>query len=405
MKLLHTSDFHIGKRLYDYDLSADHMLFCEWLLGVITELEVDYLLVTGDIFDQSNPAQEALRLYYSFLADLVKIGCKAIITAGNHDSPALIDAPAHILDAVNIQVIGSVPDDPENLIIPLVDKAGKLTAAIAAVPFLRDRDIRKAGKAVSYESRIEAVREGITGYYTTITKLMNKKYPSVPHLVTGHLFAQGALTSGTEREIQIGNQAGILEGALPSKVDYFALGHIHKSQDVKSSKRIRYCGAPLPLSFAEKDYEHKVILLSIKAGVITEEDIEIPSNRQLEVVSGSVEEVETQLDELDNPHELPLLVDVTIIENNYTPEAMAFRETIAEDFCQDGEVLILQSRIRFENTVTSSVNPDNYNEELEELTPEKIFDDIIQSYDEEERLVLKELFLEIKESVEEGGEL
>ena len=104
VRIIHTSDFHIGKRLYDYDLSADHSLFFHWLIQVVIEKKVDYLLLAGDIFDQSNPSQESLRLYYAFLAELAKTGCRAIITAGNHDSPALIDAPENILNALKPEI-------------------------------------------------------------------------------------------------------------------------------------------------------------------------------------------------------------------------------------------------------------------------------------------------------------
>ena len=401
MKLLHTSDFHIGKRLYDYELIEDHQLFFNWLIQVIKDNEVDYLLVTGDIFDQSNPSQESLKTYYSLLADLTRLKCKVIITAGNHDSPALIDAPANILDALDICVVGTAHQEAKDVIIPLYHKSGKVVAAaLAVVPFLRDRDIRKAGEAVSYDSRIEAVREGIAGYYRDVAEEMDKRYPGIPHIASGHLFVQGVTVSPSEREIQIGNQAGISEASL-SGVDYFLLGHMHKAQDVEGTACIRYCGTPIPLSFAEKDYEHKVILINVEEGVVKEEDIEIPRQRKLEVLEGSVAELTVSLQKLENPCSLPLLADVTVVEENYTPEAMLFRETLAEEFSRDGELLIIQSRIRFLSKGASSVAHESHLEEFQEITPEKVFDDVFQSYDKNERIRLKEMFLEIKQDAEE----
>jgi len=310
MKILHTSDLHIGRRLYEYDLIEDHRLFFKWLIQTIGERKIDYLLVTGDIFDQSNPSQDSLKLYYTFLAELSKTGCQAIITAGNHDSPALIDAPEDILSALKIRVIGTVPENIEELIIPIPDSTGNIEAVIAAVPFLRDRDIRKAAEAESYDSRLEAVRDGITRFYSALADGMNEKYPDIPKIVTGHLYVQGAQLSGSEGEIQIGNLAGIDENAFTEGINHYALGHLHKAQDVGNAQRIRYCGTPLPLSFAEREYQHKIILLTIDDGEIRQEDIRVPQFRMLVEIRGTGAEVAQQLSEIENPCNLPVLADI-----------------------------------------------------------------------------------------------
>lgn len=403
MKILHTSDLHIGKRLYEYDLIEDHRLFFNWMIQTIGERKIDYLLITGDIFDQSNPSQDSLKLYYTFLAELSKTGCQAIITAGNHDSPALIDAPEDILSALNIRVIGTVPENVEELMIPIQDSTGKIAAVIAAIPFLRDRDIRKAAEAESYDSRLEAVRDGITRFYGALADRMNEKYPDIPKIVTGHLYVQGAQLSGSEREIQIGNLAGIEENAFSEGIHHFALGHLHKAQDVDTAKRIRYCGTPLPLSFAEREYQHKVILLTIDSGEIRQEDIRVPQFRMLVDIRGTGAEVAKQLSEIENPCDLPVLADIYITEDCFTPEAMQHKESLGSLYNNASDVTIVQSRIKFMNITPTAGNPSDHQEDFNELTPDKVFEEIIKPYSEEEKIALNEIFLEIKQSAEERG--
>ncbi|MFZ4522837.1 MAG: exonuclease subunit SbcD [Bacteroidales bacterium] len=405
VRILHTSDLHIGKRLYDFDLAEDHKLFFKWLIQCIQARKADYLLMTGDIFDQANPAVESLGLYYSFLADLSKTGCRAIITAGNHDSPALIDAPSDILKALDIRVVGKIPRNREEMIIPVTDSEDHVVAAIAAIPFLRDRDIRIAGEAETYGSRIEAVREGIKNFYDHIAEMLNEKFPFVPHIATGHLFAQDATTSKSEREIQIGNLAGIGESAFPPGLTYVALGHIHKAQDVGNSKRIRYCGAPLPLSFSDADYDHKVILLTIENNQITQEDIEIPKQRNLVTLSGTLDEIEVQLAALKKTLPLSYLVEIDIIEDHFTPESLVRKESLTEKYGPGGDFTTVQSRIKFIHDSSSTIIPENYAADFNEITPEKVFDDLFKSYPEKDKQVLVEIFAEIKQAAEERGSL
>jgi len=403
MKILHTSDLHIGKRLYDYDLIEDHKSFFNWLIQTISEWKIDYLLVTGDIFDQSNPSQDSLKLYYTFLAELSKTGCQAIITAGNHDSPALIDAPEDILSALNIRVIGTIPENIDELMIPIQDSTGKVEAVIAAVPFLRDRDIRKAAEAESYDSRLEAVRDGITRFYGALANRMNEKYPDIPKIVTGHLYVQGAQLSGSEREIQIGNLAGIEETAFSEGINHFALGHLHKAQDVDAAKRICYCGAPLPLSFAEREYENKIILLTVEGGEIHQEDIRVPQFRLLVEIRGTGAEVAKQLSDIENPCDLAVLADIYITEDCFTPEAMQHKESLGNLYNNAADVAIVQSRIKFMNILPATGNPSNHPEDFNALTPDKVFEEIIKPYNEEEKTALNEIFLEIKQTAEERG--
>lgn len=401
IKILHTADWHIGKKLHEYSLSDDHQLFMDWIVQLIKARSIDYLLISGDVFDLANPAQESLKLYYQFLADLEKTGCKAIITAGNHDSPALIDAPAHLLNALNIKVIGSVPENLDALFFELKDHTGKPEACLAAVPFLRDRDIRKAGEGESYDDRVQAVREGIAGFYSHVANRMKEIYPTLPHLAAGHLYVQGTTLSDSEREIQVGNLAGVDSSAFPESLEYVALGHIHKAQNVGKGQKVRYSGSPIPLSFSEKDYQHKVILLEIENSRLKQEDIYVDVNRKLAAFSGTFQEIKQEVEEMENEYTLPVLIDINIVEEVYDPNMIEKIEEFSKMLKAEGKKEIIHTRIKYKNSSVNLDSPEHTNIR-EELTPEKIFSELISKREEAEQKKLMQLFLEIKQEAEES---
>ena len=134
MRILHTSDWHLGKRLKDHDRSDEFRKFLAWLEGVIKDEKPDALIVAGDVFDTRYPPVEAQEMYYTFLANVAGKTCRnIIITAGNHDSAPFIDAPAGIMGRCNVHVIGR-PCEGE--ILTLSDSQGRQEAIVCAVPFL-----------------------------------------------------------------------------------------------------------------------------------------------------------------------------------------------------------------------------------------------------------------------------
>ncbi|HSJ11260.1 MAG TPA: exonuclease subunit SbcD, partial [Gillisia sp.] len=150
MKILHTADWHIGKKLHKHDLAPDFDLFINWLCHTIESHEVEVLLVSGDIFDLANPSSEARKQYYRALMQLKKLNCRLILTGGNHDSPAMLDAPRDILRELDMHVIGGLPANLEEVILPITGKSGEVEVVIAALPFLRDSDLRTAGEGNTY---------------------------------------------------------------------------------------------------------------------------------------------------------------------------------------------------------------------------------------------------------------
>ena len=162
MRLLHTSDWHLGKRLFDKERYDVFENFLTWLLSTIRKERVDTLIVAGDIFDTAVPTNKSLRLYYDFLSHLSGSGCRhVVIVSGNHDSPTLLEAPKEILASLGVHVIGGA-ENPENEVIELKDSSGKLEGVVCAVPFLRERDILRL-KDDSTLCRREVIRVAV-GY-------------------------------------------------------------------------------------------------------------------------------------------------------------------------------------------------------------------------------------------------
>src|SRR5690554_5028750 len=148
MKILHTSDWHIGKQLHKYDLSEDLSMFFEWLIDTIKREGIDLLLVSGDIFDQANPSQAAYKQYYDILKKLIALDCKIIRMGGNHVSAQGCGVPAHLLEAFNIRVIGGATESLDDM-FNTVDTKGE-SVTVADIPCHIDRDVRKSVAGEAY---------------------------------------------------------------------------------------------------------------------------------------------------------------------------------------------------------------------------------------------------------------
>jgi exonuclease SbcD len=256
MKLLHTADWHIGQTFFDYDRKMEHLQFLEWLRKQVRELSVDVLLVAGDLFDSPNPSAESQKIYYHFLRDITAENpdLQIIIIAGNHDSAARLEAPNPLLEAMNITVRGIVKRtetgeiDFEYLIIPL-NKGGYCLAA----PYLRQGDYPEAG----------VYAEGVQAMYKTLFDKVKDK--NKPVIAMGHLQATGSEISENDRAERtvIGGLDCISPEAFDENIAYTALGHLHRAQRVSGRENVRYSGAPLPMSFAEKNNKQGVTLVTI----------------------------------------------------------------------------------------------------------------------------------------------
>jgi exonuclease SbcD len=370
LKILHTADWHIGKQLHKIDLHEDMNLFFKWLITYIEENKIDVLLMSGDLFDHANPSQTALTQYYLFLKQLLHLKCKVIITGGNHDSPYVLNAPKDLLAILDIKVIGGAPIYISDLFVECGNEGQKII--IAAVPFLRDKDIRNSLPGESYQDKIELIRQGIKHYFNKINNHYNEHYKGLPYLVMAHLYAQGASISDSEREIQIGNQAGIEASIFGNEPHYVALGHIHKPQ-VVGSNHIRYSGSPIQLSFSEKEDQKEVVLIEINNSNFSINAVKLPQFRKLIAINGTLNEVKTKIENYQSASVLCDLAEILITEDNYSSEAISALEDllVAEP---KNNLRILKGKIQFKNQLKGTSELLSSNKDINDYTPVQLFE-------------------------------
>lgn len=255
MRILHTADWHLGARLVERDRLPEHAAFLDWLIDTLRAEKIDALLVSGDVFDAANPPQDAVALYFDFLkrlADLKTV--QAVITGGNHDSASHLNAPRELLKRFDVHVFGHAGENN------IVDLGG---CVVAAVPFLRERDLRQATAGETITAVHEQVRAAIRAHYAVQLAACRQLAQGRPVIAMGHLTVLGATTSDSERDIHIGNLGGV--GAdLFEGFDYTALGHLHRPQKVAGLETLRYSGSPIALSFSEAADAKSVVILDLQ---------------------------------------------------------------------------------------------------------------------------------------------
>ncbi len=297
MKILHTSDWHIGRMLYGRTRYDEFSMFLNWLAEFIENHSIDILVIAGDIFDTTTPSHRAQQLYYRFLHRICTSSDRHVaVTGGNHDSPSFLDAPKQLLQALNVHVTGCMPENPEDEVIVIRDRTGQAKAVICAVPFLRDRDIRTAGPGETARDKDLKLIRGIRKHYELIAEIAKKKleeHGEIPVVGMGHLFAAGGSTTDGDgvRELYVGSLAHVGADIFPGIFDYVALGHLHSAQKVAQKNHIRYSGSPLPMGFGEADQTKKLIIVEFnnRTPEISEQDI--PCFQELKKIKGNMEQI------------------------------------------------------------------------------------------------------------------
>lgn len=288
-RVLHTADWHLGKMLGDHSRAAEHTLFLRFLLQAIQEQAVDLLIVAGDVFDSANPPQSAEAQYYNFLSELFhQGGCAVVVVAGNHDSPAHLEAPRQVLQALGAHVIGAWPASPAEVLVLLPDaKTPRLV--VAAVPFLRDRDVRTGQTGQNAAEIQQALVAGITRRYAEAAEAAKPWLEQgIPLLAIGHLTVNGATPSDSERAIHVGGLGAVSAECFPAVFDYVALGHLHRPQSAGGREQVVYAGSPIPLSFGEAEDQKCVRLLDFVDGELASQTtLPIPVARRLAQVRTS----------------------------------------------------------------------------------------------------------------------
>lgn len=264
MKIITTSDWHLGNMFHGNDRQEEHKHFFNWLLNTIKEQQPDALLVAGDIFDNSNPSATSQSIYYDFLAKANKEApeMRIIITAGNHDSANRLESPRALLSIINMDVRGNIKRywtidsennehrtfDYDDLIIPIKNKNNE-EIIVLAVPYLRN-DIIQTGN----------YSQSVNNFLRELTNRARQLYPNKTLIMMAHMYAKGAdiASKDASEKIIIGGLEEVDMKNWDNHPDYLTCGHIHKRQHIWGTQWARYTGSILPMSFAEKDYNHGI---------------------------------------------------------------------------------------------------------------------------------------------------
>ena len=327
LRILHTSDWHLGSSLESASRDEEHRRFLEWLLVTLRDEAIDVLLLAGDVFHYAQPSAEAQRLYYGFLA---RVGAETkvrqmVVIGGNHDSASRLDAPREVLDALRIHVVGGLGGEPstwERCLCPIERPGGGVDAVVLAVPFVHEfrLGIRTTGRS---SAEITAdFREEFSRLYTWLADRAEKRWPGAPLIATGHMTCVGAEAGEYGTEIhQVGTIGGLPGDIFDPRLEYIALGHIHRMFPIEGT-RARYSGSPLAMNVVEARSQRFVIRIELDASLpagqrATTHKIPVPKWREILEVTGPTEEVLGKLRVLQSPHELPPFVYVKLEVDEY----------------------------------------------------------------------------------------
>ncbi|WP_281648430.1 exonuclease subunit SbcD [Parendozoicomonas sp. Alg238-R29] len=301
MRILHTSDWHLGQHFMGKTREQEHRLFIDWLLNTVKQKQVDALVIAGDIFDTGVPPSYARSLYNQFIVELQKVGsCQLVVLGGNHDSVATLNESRSLLACLNTTVIGAASTDPESQIVVLNRANGKPGAVLCGIPYIRPRDVLVSHAGDSGESKQQALLAAMTEHYQAVYQQAEKKAKKLglPIIATGHLTTVGGKLSESVREIYIGTLSAFPASAFPP-ADYIALGHLHRGQTVSSHDHIRYSGSPIPLSFDESSGQKQVLLVDFDGESLSKvTPVDVPLFRKLASLKGDMDSLTAQLEKL-----------------------------------------------------------------------------------------------------------
>ncbi|WMJ76802.1 MULTISPECIES: exonuclease SbcCD subunit D [unclassified Sedimentibacter] len=273
MKIIHTSDWHLGISLHNASLIEEQKNFIEFLIEAVKKNGIDAVMIAGDIFDHSVSSAEAISLYNYAVTELCnEIGIPVIISAGNHDGAVRLASCSELLKKTGLYVFG------------------KLTNEVAVVE-LKNADVYVLPYFNIDETRAIFPNEKINSYLDAMKCVldnMNLKFRSGrKNILMSHCFVSGSVLSESDRSAMVGG-ASVVPSEIFEGFDYVALGHLHKPQN--RGFNARYSGSPLKYSFSEADHQKSVTILNIE-DEITIQELEVVPSRDIRVIRGTYEEI------------------------------------------------------------------------------------------------------------------
>lgn len=373
MRILHSSDWHLGQHFIGKSRAAEHAAFLRWLVTQVDELNIDALIVAGDIFDTATPPSYARELYNQFIVDLQPTGCQLVILGGNHDSPAVLAESKQLLARLNTSVIPTVPAELSEQLIVLKNNSDQPGCLLAAVPFLRSRDVLQSQAGQSGQQKQQLLQQAIAEHYQQLFKLAqqyNQQHQQqLPIMMTGHLTTVGVSQSESVRDIYIGTLEAFSASAFPP-ADYIALGHIHQAQQLNSSTDIRYSGSPIALSFDEARQQKQLWLIEFDGSDKTVSSIVVPCFQALASIKTDLARLPAMLK--------PLLASITGDERLWLEVVISSSDGYLTDLQPRVEKLLSELpvellRLRRERTSSGASLAQLEQTSLAELSPAEVW--------------------------------
>ncbi|MFG2372383.1 exonuclease SbcCD subunit D [Streptomyces sp. NPDC048504] len=280
MRLLHTSDWHLGRAFHRVNMLGAQADFVSHLVATVRERDVDAVVVSGDVYDRAVPPLAAVELFDATLHRLADLGVPTVMISGNHDSARRLGVGAGLIDRAGIYL----RTEPSACGTPVVILDAFGDVAFYGLPYLEpalvkaEFGVEKAGHEAVLAAAMDRVRADLAD-----------RAPGTRSVVLAHAFVTGGEASDSERDITVGGVAAVPAGVFDG-VDYVALGHLHGSQTITG--RVRYSGSPLPYSFSEADHRKSMWLVDLDAdGNVTAERLDCPVPRELARIRGPLEDL------------------------------------------------------------------------------------------------------------------
>ncbi|WP_115719901.1 exonuclease subunit SbcD [Gallaecimonas mangrovi] len=379
MRILHTSDWHLGQHFMGKTRQMEHQALINWLLNQVTELEVDAVLIAGDIFDTGTPPSYARELYNQLVLGMKARQCQLMVLAGNHDSVAVLEESQALLGALGTQVVATVADNNEQQLFSLFNRDHKAEATLCAIPFLRPRDLLQSEAGQDGQQKQLSMQAAISEHYQQLYDAAKAR--GLPVVMTGHLTTVGASASESVREIYVGSLEAFPTSAFPA-ADYIALGHIHRPQKVGGLEHIRYSGSPIPLSFDEARQQKQMLLVELNSqGLSGVTAIDIPLFQPLASIGCDVSDIRSQVSDLVVSLEpgQRLWLELVLKSQHYLSD---LQTRVAEQL--DGLAVDLL-RLRRDRQQSPGIARQQQ-ETLDELNPEEVFARRLASEDLDDEL-------------------
>ncbi|WP_335739743.1 exonuclease subunit SbcD [Rheinheimera metallidurans] len=303
MRILHTSDWHLGQHFIGRSRADEHHAFLHWLVTQVKAENIDVIIVAGDIFDTATPPSYARALYNQFIVELQSCQCQLIILGGNHDASAVLNESRTLLQHLNTHVFASSSSELNQQLLVLHNKQQQPAALLCAVPFLRARDLLQSQAGQSATEKQSSLQQAIAQHYQQLFALA-QRYNSqhqlqLPIVMTGHLTTLGVTQSESVRDIYIGSLEAFPADAFPP-ADYIALGHIHQSQQIKANTDIRYSGSPIALSFDEANQQKQAWLIEFSSNNKTVSSLAIPCFQPLISIKTPLDSIKPKVQQVLN---------------------------------------------------------------------------------------------------------